>query len=340
MSNTPIFDALLAEYDDRKCKEILNTLSTPFMSTVKPPLPKRSVAQLITPPETDPEFTKQLQEFIQTAPMQILEGTPAGSFIKSMDVIKDDDTGELMLEAEVLTPVGEPVTIDHGPNDLLGYAQRDAAATNAIFNGMRPKLAWVDEWQSGDPDEDEIYVAPSKPITFDRVEAELKTDMAAEAVRARQLALYQHGVMEGREKAAQLHDDRFVPPMTEKTMPSWIADEVRESNEALSDPELMDPDEIDPVPPYVRISENIHVKDLEESGYTLPQFFQKLATKFREEHPDAENLTIHREDELDGTITISVTGTTPEQTDESVNAASNNADSTSTVKPLWVTNEE
>ncbi|WPJ30822.1 hypothetical protein [Streptomyces phage Psst4] len=327
MSNTPIFDALLAEYDDRKCTEILKTLSTPFLSPVKPPLPKRSVAQLIQVPEPDPEFTKQLQEFIQTAPMQILEGTPAGSFIKSMDVVKDDDTGELMLEAEVMVPPVQTV-------------QEDVADTVAMFNGMRPKLAWVDEWQSGDPDEDEIYVAPSKPITFDRVETELKTDMAAEAVRARQLALYQHGVMEGREKAAQLHDDRFVPPMTEKTMPSWIADEVRESNEALSDPELMDPDETDPVPPYVRISENIHLKDLEASGYNLPQFFQRLSTKFREEHPDAENLTIHREDELDGTITISVTGTTPEQTDESVNAASNNADSTSTVKPLWVSHEE
>ncbi|AOZ64946.1 hypothetical protein SEA_ESKETIT_76 [Streptomyces phage Esketit] len=319
MSNTPIFDALLAEYDDRKCTEILKTLSTPFMSTVKPPLPKRSVAQLIQVPEPDPEFAKQLQEFIQTAPMQILEGTPAGSFIKSMDVVKDDDTGELMLEAEVMVPPVQTV-------------QEDVADTVAIFNGMRPKLAWVDEWQSGDPDEDEIYVAPSKPITFDRVETELKTDMAAEAVRARQLALYQHGIMKGREKAAQLHDDRFVPPMTEKTMPSWIADEVRESNEALSDSEA---DEN-----VVGLSENIHMKDLEAAGYNLPQFFKELVEKFRKEYPDAENVSIHRKEELDGTITISVTGTTPEQTDESVNAASNNADSTSTVKPLWVSHEE
>ncbi|QEQ93773.1 hypothetical protein SEA_MAYA_80 [Streptomyces phage Maya] len=319
MSNTPIFDALLAEYDDRKCTEILKTLSTPFMSTVKPPLPKRSVAQLIQVPEPDPEFAKQLQEFIQTAPMQILEGTPAGSFIKSMDVVKDDDTGELMLEAEVMVPPVQTV-------------QEDVADTVAIFNGMRPKLAWVDEWQSGDPDEDEIYIAPAKPIAFERVQSELKTDMAAEAVRARQLALYQHGIMKGREKAAQLHDDRFVPPMTEKTMPSWIADEVRESNEALSDSEA---DEN-----VVGLSENIHMKDLEAAGYNLPQFFKELVEKFRKEYPDAENVSIHRKEELDGTITISVTGTTPEQTDESVNAASNNADSTSTVKPLWVSHEE
>ncbi|QNN99552.1 hypothetical protein SEA_TIEDYE_76 [Streptomyces phage TieDye] len=319
MSNTPIFDALLAEYDDRKCKEILNTLSNPFLSPVKPPLPKRSVAQLIQAPEPDPEFAKQLQEFIQTAPMQILEGTPAGSFIKSMDVVKDDDTGELMLEAEVMVPPVQTV-------------QEDVADTVAIFNGMRPKLAWVDEWQSGDPDEDEIYIAPAKPIAFDRVESELKTDMAAEAVRARQLALYQHGIMKGREKAAQLHDDRFVPPMTEKTMPSWIADEVRESNEALSDPETNEN--------VVGLAENIHMKDLEAAGYNLPQFFKELVEKFRKEYPDAENVSIHRKEELDGTITISVTGTTPEQTDESVNAASNNADSTSTVKPLWVSHEE
>ncbi|QEQ94692.1 hypothetical protein SEA_SOSHI_79 [Streptomyces phage Soshi] len=332
MSNTPIFDALLAEYDDRKCTEILKTLSTPFLSPVKPPLPKRSVAQLIQVPEPDPEFTKQLQEFIQTAPMQILEGTPAGSFIKSMDVVKDDDTGELMLEAEVMVPPVQTV-------------QEDVADTVAIFNGMRPKLAWVDEWQSGDPDEDEIYVAPSKPITFDRVETELKTDMAVEAVRARQLALYQHGVMEGREKAAQLHDDRFVPPMTEKTMPSWIADEVRESNEALSDPEpdenvIVTEERIGDKIGRVWMSENISLKDLENSEGGLPVFFKNLAEKFRADYPDVENLEIHRKDELDGTITISVTGTTPEQTDESVNAASNNADSTSTVKPLWVTNEE
>lgn len=319
MSNTPIFDALLAEYDDRKCKEILNTLSTPFMSTVKPPLPKRSMAQLIQVPEPDPEFYKQFQEFIQTAPMQILEGTPAGSFIKSMDVVKDDDTGELILEAEVMVP---PVQT----------AQEDVADTVAMFNGMRPKLSWVDEWQSGDPDEDEIYIAPAKPIAFERVQSELKTDMVAESVRQRQLALYQHGVTKGREKAAQLHDDRFVPPMSEKTMPSWIADEVRESNEALSDPET---DEN-----VVGLSENIHMKDLESAGYNLPQFFKELVEKFRKEYPDAENVSIHRKEELDGTITISVTGTTPEQTDESVNAASNNADSTSTVKPLWVSHEE
>ena len=327
MSNTPIFDALLAEYDDRKCKEILNTLSTPFMSTVKPPLPKRSIAQIIEPPAADPEFAKKMQEFIQTAPMQILERTPAGSIIKSMDVV-DDGQGGLALEAEILTPTAysEPEVSD----EMVEYAMRDAAATNAMFNGLYPQMAWVDEMQS--EEDEEVYIAPVKPITFDRVQSELKTDMAAEAVRARQLALYQHGVMEGREKAAQLHDDRFVPPMTEKTMPSWIADEVRESNESLSDSE---PDEN-----VVGLSENIHVADLENSGFTLPQYFQKLATKFREDYPDAENLTIHREDELDGTITISVTGTTPEQTDESVNAASNNADSTSTVKPLWVTNEE
>lgn len=319
MSNTPFFDALLAEYDEKKRAEILKTLSTPFMSTVKPPLPKRSVAQLIQVPEPDPEFAKQIQEFIQTAPMRILEGTPAGSFIKSMDVVKDDDTGELMLEAEVMVPPVQTV-------------QEDVADTVAIFDGMRPKLAWVDEWQSGDPDEDEIYIAPAKPIAFERVQSELKTDMVAESVRQRQLALYQHGVMEGREKAAQLHNDRFVPPMTEKTMPSWIADEVRESNEALSDPET---DEN-----VVGLAENIHMKDLEAAGYNLPQFFKELVEKFRKEYPDAENVSIHRKEELDGTITISVTGTTPEQTDESVNAASNNADSTSTVKPLWVSHEE
>src|SRR5687768_1040776 len=134
MSNTPFFDALIAEYG-AKGSEILKTMSTPFLAPVKAPLPKRSVAQLIQVPEPDPEFAKQLQEFIQTMPMQILEGTPAGSFIKSMDVVKDDDTGELMLEAEVMVPPVQTV-------------KEDVADTVAMLNGMRPKLAWVDEWQS------------------------------------------------------------------------------------------------------------------------------------------------------------------------------------------------
>src|SRR5690606_23969720 len=43
---------------------------------------------------------------------------------------------------------------------------------------------------------------------------------------------------------------------------------------------------------------------------------------------------------VDEAISITVTGTTPEQTDESVSAASNHADSTSVVKPLWDINEE
>ncbi|WPJ30609.1 hypothetical protein [Streptomyces phage Psst1] len=323
MSNTPFFDALLSEYDEKKQKEILNTLSTPFMSTVKPPLPKRSLAQIIEPPAADPEFARKIQEFIQTAPLQLLEGTPAGSFIKSMDVVKDDDTGELMLEAEVMVPPVQTV-------------QEDVADTVALFNGMRPKLAWVDEWQSGDPDEDEIYVAPSKPITFDRVESELKTDMVAEAVRARQLALYQHGIMKGREKAAQLHDDRFTPPiMTEDNRPAWITAEVQESNDKLSDPEPVEDDRTKRV-----LTENVHMTDLENSGYDLPRFFKELAEKFRQQYPDAEDVSIHREDELDGTITISVIGYTPEQTDESVNAAPTHVDHPSIVKPLWVTNEE
>ncbi|QAY16292.1 hypothetical protein SEA_ICEWARRIOR_80 [Streptomyces phage IceWarrior] len=328
MSNTPIFDALLAEYDDRKCTEILKTLSTPFMSTVKPPLPKRSLTQLITPPEPDPEFAKKLQEFIQTAPMQILERTPAGSFIKSMDVVHDGQGG-LALEAEILTPTAysEPEVSD----EMVEYAQRDAAATNAMFNGLYPQMAWVDEMQS--EEDDEVYIAPVKPITFERVQSELKTDMAAESVRQRQWALYQHGVMEGREKAAQLHDDRFVPPMTEKTMPSWIADEVRESNDNLSDPEPVGKVKF-------ALSENISVADIEKEPGGLYVFCKALAEKFHEKYPNVKNPDIHRKEELDGTITISVIGYTPEQTDESVNAASNNADSTSTVKPLWVSHEE
>lgn len=312
MSNTPFFDALLAEYSEKKRAEILKTMSTPFMAPVKQPLPKRDTARLaqaIKTPDTDPEYVRMFQEFIQTMPMQILAGTPAGSFINSMDVVKKGD--DYVIEAEVLTPTKH-------------------SESEAEYNGVYPQMAWVDEMET---DEDgELYIAPVNPITFDRVKTELKTDLVAERFLQRQLSVYQHGVMAGRQKAAESHDDRFVPPMTEKTMPAWIAAEVKESNEALSDPGTHEN--------VVGLSENIHMKDLENGGYNLPQYFKELVGKFREKYPDAEDVSIHREDELDGTITISVTGTTPEQTDESVNAASNNADSTSTVKPLWVTNEE
>uniref|UniRef100_A0AAU7GXD2 Tail assembly chaperone n=1 Tax=Streptomyces phage Scarif TaxID=3158858 RepID=A0AAU7GXD2_9CAUD len=329
MSNTPIFDQLLGEYDEKKQKQILDTMEKPFLSPVKPPLPKRTLAQLITPPEPDPEFARKIQEFVETAPMQILERTPVGSFIKSMDVV-EDGRGGLALEAEVLTPTAysEPDVSD----EMVSYAQRDAAATNAMFNGMRPQMAWVDEMQSGE--EDEIYIAPTEPITFDRVKTDFKTELATEGLRQRQLALYQHGVMEGRQKAAELYGDRFVPPMTGETTPSWIADEIRESNEALSDPEPVEDFKL----VEVSTSENIHPEDLPEGG--LPAYFKGMAERFRQNYPHVQNVAIHRKDELDGTITISVTGTSPEQTDESVNAASNHADSTSTVKPLWVTNEE
>lgn len=304
MSNTPFFDALIAEYDEKKRGEILKTLSVPFMEPVKPTLPKRSVAQLITPPEPDPEFAKQLQEFIQTAPMQILQGTPAGSFIKSLEVV-GDGRGGLALEAEVMSP--HPQIIKDQMEGIYGEVESD---------------------------EEELYIDNFGPFVFNRSTSELKAEKVSEDLAMRQLDLYRSASPFYRQKTAEGHDDRFVPPMTEKTMPSWIAEEVRESNEAL-----MDPDEFDPVPPYVRISENIHEKDLEGSGHNLPQFFEKLATKFHEDYPNAENMIIHRKDEIDGTITISVTGTTPEQTDESVNAASN-TDSTSTANPLWVSHEE
>lgn len=332
MSETPIFDKLLEEFGQKK----FESLQKPFLSPVKPPLPKRSVAQLITPPETDPEFTKKLQEFIQTAPMQILAGTPAGSSIKSMDFVKKEGD-YVVIDAEVMVPPAG-ATYD----DIVEYAQRDIAATDAMFNGLRPQMAWVDEVQSGG--DDEIYIE-SKPITFDRVRTDFKTELVAERFRQRQLTAYQDGVVAGRQKAAEEHDDRFTPPMSEKTMPSWIADEIQKSNDYLSDPEpveeaIVTEERLEGGLVKVTMSENVHIKDLENAGYDLPHFFKKLVAKFREDYPNAQEVSIHRGEELDGTITISVTGTTPEQTDESVNAASNNDSTTSNVKPLWVSNEE
>ncbi|QAY17197.1 hypothetical protein SEA_MADAMATO_79 [Streptomyces phage Madamato] len=356
MSNTPFFDALLAEYDEKKRAEILKTMSTPFMShpvafPPKVPLPKRTAAQIIRDmmPTSDPEYARQVQEFIQTAPMKLLEGTPDGSFIKSIDAHVTDD-GEYVMEAEVMVPptivptkelvnAGQlPVKLGGGYDDLVDYARRDAAATMAMFQGTTPKLAWVDEWESSDPEEDEVYIAPSltsEPIVLKEgtdILAEHKARTIPEDLAKRQLDTYRSISPFLRQKAAQPHDDRFTPPMSEKTMPSWIADEVRESNESLSDPE--------PEKNVVGISENILAQKLEGTERGLPGFFQDLVSEFREQYPDAENLNIHRKDEVDGSITISVTGTTPEQTDESVNAAPTHVANQTTVKPLWVTNEE
>lgn len=129
MSNEPIFQKLAREYAARGTS--YERMTTPYLSPVRPlgaatqplmatpvygpnehldgpykaPLPKRNLAQLIQLPEPDPEITKRFQDFISTAPLQILQGTPAGSFIRNMQPVRTEDGG-ITLEAEVAVPKG------------------------------------------------------------------------------------------------------------------------------------------------------------------------------------------------------------------------------------------
>jgi len=312
MSNTPFFDALLAEYNEETQKELRSTMSTPFLTpAVKIDLPKRNFARLIQPPSVDSEFAKRMQELIQSAraqmQMYIPDASPMGEYIKSLE-ITSDEKGQISVEAEV----------------------------ESSFNSIKPKLAWVDELMIDEDEDDDVYITPSlasNPILIREFKAEaVPTDLAQH-----QLDEYRRAFGFAPQRAVEPHDDRFAPPMTDKTMPSWIADEVRESNEHFSDPEPVE-DEVQGI--RVKVAENIHPWKLEGSERGLPGFFEDLAKEFSRRYPSAQNVSIHRENEIDGTITISVVGTIPEQTDESVNAASSQTSNPAIVKPLWVANEE
>lgn len=123
MSNEPIFQKLAREYAMRG--KSYERMTAPHMAPVRPlgttkqslmdtpvyapdphldgpykePLPKRNLAQLIQIPEPDPEVTKKFQEFITTAPMQILQGTPAGSFIQTFKGIRVEEDNTMTLRS-------------------------------------------------------------------------------------------------------------------------------------------------------------------------------------------------------------------------------------------------
>lgn len=132
MSNEPIFQKLAREY--AASGKSYERMTTPYLSPVRPlgvakqplmdtpvygpnehldgpykaPLPKRNLAQLIQIPEPDPEVTKRFQNFISTAPLQILQGTPAGSFRGVTPVLEIADEVQRFQETGEL----DPITID------------------------------------------------------------------------------------------------------------------------------------------------------------------------------------------------------------------------------------
>jgi molybdopterin converting factor small subunit len=242
MSETPIFDKLIAEYG----KNILGIMERPFLAEVKPPLPKRNLAQLIQLPEPDPELSRKFQEFITTAPMQILSQTPAGSFIQTFNGIRVEEDNTITLEAKVLAPQPQ-IVVD----------QMEA------HYGDKPDLA---------ASQLELYRGISKvPVIVDEVQRFQETGLLDPAI--------QYEIDREAVNKVKINKDRVS------------------IHRILTEEEIVD-------------------------GKTVSDVIQELGQEFAEKYPDFEVEEVLVSDEF-GSRTILVKGTKTKQTDEPVNAASN-----------------
>ena len=292
MSNEPIFQKLAAEY--AASGKSYERMTTPHMEPVRPlgaakqplmetpvygpdqyldgpfkePLPKRRLAHLIQVPEADPEITKRFQEFISTAPLQILQGTPAGSFIRNMQPVRTEDGG-ITLEAEVAIPTGDQRERE---KEMVPPILRSLSEKAARIKGMTPTVAFIDEMQRF---QETGLVDPAIQYEIDQ-----------EAVSAVQQPISYDEVAEAINKYEGVVLTKIV------TMD-----------------ELID-------------------------GKTSADIIQELGQEFAEKYPTAAVAEVNVGEKLNGDMVVTVRGTliseeddtstpqNPEQTDESVNAAS------------------
>lgn len=240
MTNEPIFEKLSREYAARG--KSYERMTAPYLSPVKPlglakqplmqtpvygpdqhldgpfrePLPKRTLANLIKLPEPDPELVKHFQDFISKAPLQILQGTPAGSFIKSMEPEKQEN-GDVVLEAEVMIPTGSEVD------------------ETMMLRALKPK-------------------------------ADLR----------------EKGIQLAKPKTAEI-DDKAI----------------------------------------VFVERRVTAEDILAPGFQMTDVIYELGQEFAEKHPDFEVVEVRVKDALYGDKIVTLWGDETKQTDESVNAASN-----------------
>jgi hypothetical protein len=251
MSDTPIFDKLIAEYG----KNILGILERPFLAEVKSPLPQRTVSPLIQVPEPDPEFTRKFQEFITTAPMQILAQTPAGSFIQNFNGFRIEEDNSITLEAEVATPTGDQRERE---KEMVAPILRALEQKARSMKGAYPKLEIVDEVQrfqeTGLVDPVIQYELDQGAIAYTGEEGERVTKV-------------------------KIDKDRVS------------------MHRILTEEEIVD-------------------------GKTESEVIQELGQEFSEKYPDFEVEEVLVSEDF-GSKTILVKGRKTEQTDETVNAASN-----------------
>lgn len=293
MSNEPIFQKLAREYAARG--KSYERMVTPYLSPVKPlstakqplmdtpvygpneyldgpykaPLPKRNLAQLIQVPEPDPEFTRKIQEFVETAPMQILAKTPAGSFIQTFKGVRVEEDNTITLEAEVAIPTGDQRERE---KEMVPPIVRALGQKAEQMRGMVPQLEIVDEIQRF---QETGLVDPVIQYQIDQ-----------EAVNS-------------------------VPPTATYDELVEVANKYQ----------------------GVILKKTITTEELLE-GKTSVDAIQELGQEFAEKHPRAEVLEVNVGEKLNGDVVVTVRGTliseedgtsttNPEQTDESVNAASN-----------------
>lgn len=147
MSNEPIFQRLARDY--ALMGKSYERMISPHLSPVRPlaattqpmtdapsyepdpyldgpykaPLPKRTLAHLITLPESNPEIAQKLQEFISTAPLAILQGT--------------DKLDSMAMEHKT-----EPVCLDLAVSQLEFY--RGIVPTSEIVNARQEELSYLD----------------------------------------------------------------------------------------------------------------------------------------------------------------------------------------------------
>lgn len=266
MSNTPIFDKLVQEFASRG--KVYERMISPHLAQVSPlginldqitytpdphldgpfkmPLPKRNLSHLIQVPEPDPELTRKMQEFIETAPLQILAKTPAGSFIQTFKSARIEEDNTITLEAEVAVPTSAPQTV-----------------------------------------------------------REHKTEEPSADLLQRQLEFYR-----GISGAPMILDEETRYHGTGKLdlIPQTTYEDVVEATKDLMT--------------NVKLSKTITLGEIVD-GKTSSDAIQELGEEFAKKYPDSEIIDVNVIDEIQGGITVTVRGTNPKQTDESVNAASN-----------------
>lgn len=332
MSNEPIFQKLAREYAARGTS--YERMTTPYLSPVRPlgaakqplmdmpvygpdqyldgpfktPLPKRNLAHLIQIPEPDPEFTRRMQEFVSTAPLQILQGTPAGSFIRNMQPVRTEDGG-LALEAEVTIPTGDQRERE---KEMVLPIMRAQAEKAQQMKGVIPTLEIADEVQRF---QETGKLNPISEGGYTGIVTDYEPENVPSLDEVIEVANKYRGVVLKKTITMQ----ELIDGMTSADIIQELGQEFAEKYPTAAVAE-------------VNVGEKLNGDMVvtvrgtlisEESGWIAEPSDEQMASDMRPSEFEKESLAYFAGKHGDPDVVRAKRGYNPEQTDESVNAASN-----------------